>query len=391
MRSDSHAAPRKGRDLRALTLAVSLIAGWLAGCSPEAAELPQAPPGTASNVKLTDAQLQRISLYTVAPSSFRKTIETNGVVDFDNEQATSVLAAFSGPVSRLLVAPGDRVKKGDPLALVDSADFASAISAYRKSIATAQTARKLADLDKDLLAHQGVPQKEADQAETDAMNAEADRDAALQALVSLDVDPQAITDIQQGRPVTRAQGVIRAPIDGTVVERLITPGQLLQAGSTACFTIANLSRVWVMAQVFGADVSSVGVGAPADVVTGIGTATLPGTVGNVAAQVDPNTRSVAVRVVTNNPGEVLKKQMYVRVLIHARQDNTGTLVPVSAILRDDENLPFVYAAQPDGSFARQHVTLGYRTADQYEITDGVKAGDRIVTEGGIFVQFMQNQ
>ncbi len=66
-------------------------------------------------------------------------------------------------------------------------------------------------------------------------------------------------------------------------------------------------------------------------------------------------------------------------------------MPVSAILRDDENLPFVYVAQPDGSFARQHVTLGYRAGDQYDIAAGLKAGDRIVVEGGIFVQFMQNQ
>ena len=382
---------RKGKGSCAVAIFVLLIGAPLCACSPEAAELPKASQPEASNVKLTEAQLQRISLYNAAPSNFRKTIETNGIVDFDNDQATSVLAAFSGPVSRLLVAPGDRVRKGDPLALVESADFAAAISTYRKAIATAQTARKLADLDKDLFAHQGIPEKEADQAETDARNAEADRDAALQTLVSLNVEPQAIADIEQGRAVNRVQGVVRAPIDGTVVERLITPGQLLQAGTTPCFTIADLSRVWVMAQIFGDDISSVSLGAPADVVTGIGSRTLPGTVGNIAAQVDPNTRSVAVRVVTSNPGEVLKKQMYVRVLIHAREDRTGMLVPVSAILRDDENLPFVYAAQSDGSFARQHVTLGYRVGDQYEITDGVKAGDRIVTQGGIFVQFMQAQ
>jgi cobalt-zinc-cadmium efflux system membrane fusion protein len=66
-------------------------------------------------------------------------------------------------------------------------------------------------------------------------------------------------------------------------------------------------------------------------------------------------------------------------------------VPVSAILRDDENLPFVYVAQPDGSFARQRVTLGYRTGDQYDIAAGLKAGDRIVVDGGLFVQFMQSQ
>ena len=88
---------------------------------------------------------------------------------------------------------------------------------------------------------------------------------------------------------------------------------------------------------------------------------------NISALVNPDTRSVLVRVVVENPGDFLKKQMYVRVRIQARQESTGLLVPVSAILRDDENLPFVYVAQPDGSFARRHVTLGYRTGDQYDI------------------------
>ena len=312
-------------------------------------------------------------------------------MDFDNDQATSVLAPFSGPVSRLLVSPGDQVKKGDPLAVVDSPDFATAISTYRKAIATAQTARRLADLDKDLLEHQGIPRREAEQAETDATNAESDRDAALQALVSLNVDPQAIKDIQEGRPISRIEGIIRSPIAGTVVERLITPGQLLQAGTTPCFTVADLSRVWVMAQIFGSDLASVSLGDPAEIVTGIASNNFSGKVDNISALVNPDTRSVVVRVVVENPGGFLKKQMYVRVLIQARQESTGLLVPVSAILRDDENLPFVYVAQPDGSFARQQVTLGYRAGDQYDISDGLKAGDEIVVDGAIFVQFMQNQ
>jgi cobalt-zinc-cadmium efflux system membrane fusion protein len=67
------------------------------------------------------------------------------------------------------------------------------------------------------------------------------------------------------------------------------------------------------------------------------------------------------------------------------------LIPVSAILRDDENLPFVYLVQPDGSFAREHVTLGHRAGDQFDIAAGLKAGDQIVADGGIFIQFMQTQ
>ncbi|MHB1620894.1 MAG: efflux RND transporter periplasmic adaptor subunit [Sulfuricella sp.] len=378
------------RELAVAFMAVAIIVSF-AGCSPETDNNAQTAVVTALNVTLTAAQRQNIHLYTVAPSKFRKAIETTGVVDFDNDQATSVLAPFSGPVSRLLVSRGEHVNKGDPLAVVDSPDFATAISTYRKALSTARTARRLADLDKDLVQHHGVSQREEYQAQTDAANAEADRDAALQALVSLNVDPQAIKDIQEGRTISRIEGMIRSPIAGTVVEKLITPGQLLQAGTTPCFTVADLSRVWVMAQLFGSDLASVTLGDPAEVQTGISTKTFSGTAGNISALVDPGTRSVMVRVVVENPGDFLKKQMYVRVRIRARQESTGLLVPVSAILRDDQNLPFVYAAQPDGSFARQHVTLGYRSGDQYDIAAGLQAGDRIVVEGGIFVQFMQNQ
>jgi cobalt-zinc-cadmium efflux system membrane fusion protein len=364
---------------------------FVAACSPKTAAYPETPSVTASNVKLTPEQRRNLRLYQVAQSTFRKTVETTGVVDFDNDQATSVLAPFSGPVSRLLVSLGEHVKLGAPLAVVDSPDFATAISAYRKAIATAQTLRRLADLDKDLTAHNGVSKREADQAETDAVNAEADREAALQSLVSLQVPADSIKAIQEGRSVSRVEGVIRAPVAGTVVEKLITPGQLLDAGTTPCFTVADLSRVWVLAQVFGNDLEAVRVGDSAEVVTGIGENTFSGTVDNIAALVDPDTRSVAVRVVAKNPADFLKKQMYVRVRIHAQKQSTGTLIPVSAVLRDDVNLPFVYEVQPDGSFARQHVTLAYRTGDQYDIAEGLKAGDEIVVDGGLFVQFMQTQ
>jgi membrane fusion protein, heavy metal efflux system len=371
--------------------AAAAMSASFAGCSAKSDANPPASTLTPHNVKLTAAQLKNIQFYSVKPSQYQKSIETSGAVDFDNDQATSVLAPFSGPASRLLVALGDRVKKGDPLAEVESPDFAAAISAYSKALATAKTNRHLADLDKDLLQHHGVAQKEADQAETDAVNAEADRDAALQALVSLNVHPQTIKDIQEGRPILRAAGMLRSPIAGTVVEKLITPGELLQAGTTPCFTVADLSRVWVMAQVFNADIASVHLGDSADVQSGIGSKSFSGRVDNISALVDPDTRSVMVRVVVENPGDFLKKQMYVRVLIRARQESSGLLVPVSSILRDDLNLPFVYLVATDGSFARQHVTLGYRTGDQYDIAEGLKAGDQIVVDGGIFVQFMQNQ
>jgi cobalt-zinc-cadmium efflux system membrane fusion protein len=346
---------------------------------------------TANNVVLTAAQREHLQLYTVAQSQFRHTLETTAAIDFDNNQATSVLAPISGPVARLMVEQGDEVTRGQPLALVDSPDFAAAVSAYQKALATARTDRRIADFDQDLVQHNGVSQRENEQAQTDAANAEADRDAALRALVALNVPPQTIEAINQGHAVSDPGGIIRAPVAGTVVEKLITPGELLQSGTTACFTVANLSRVWAMAHLFGADLAEVAVGDPAEVVTGIDAHNFAGKVDKISALVDPDTRSVQVRVVVDNPQRALRKGMYVRVLIHSRAESTGMLVPISAVLRDDENLPFVYVAEGERAFARRQITLGSRVDEKYEVPAGLRAGDHVVASGGLFLQFMQSQ
>ena len=368
----------------------------LPGCSQQGATAPppSSPPGStaiASNVTLTATQRQRVHLETTKVGPFHRTIETTGNVGFDNDRATTVLAPISGPAVRLSVSLGADVKAGDTLAVVDSPDFAAAVSGYRKGVATAGNARRVADLDEQLFKNDAIARRDMEQAQTDAINAEADRDAALTQLHSLGVDDQTITNIQHGQPVTNAWGTIRAPVNGTVVEKLITPGQLLQAGTTPCFTVADLSQMWVMANIFESDLAAVQVGDAAEIITAAATNSFPGKIDNISAIIDPNTRAIGVRVVAANPGGVLKKLMYVRVLIHSSREENGILAPVSAVLRDSENLPFVYVARTDGSFERRGLTLGSRVGDRYVITSGLQAGDQIVVEGGLFVQFLQNQ
>ncbi|HSU66168.1 MAG TPA: efflux RND transporter periplasmic adaptor subunit, partial [Tepidisphaeraceae bacterium] len=283
------------------------------------------------------------------------------------------------------------VSKGQPLALVQSSDFATAVGAYRKAVVTAANARKLAAADRDLAAHNGISAREAAQAQTDSASAESDRVAALQSLISMGVDRRTIRRATAGDPTAGFAGVIRAPVAGVVVQKQITPGQLLQAGSTPAFTVANLSQVWVLAQISSSDLASVGLHDAASINPGNGTGPFRGTVANIAASVDPDTRAVVARIVTPNPGGLLKKQMYVDVAIESGRTSTGLLVPVSAVLRDDENLPFVYVALPDRSFARRHVTLGYHDSQNYDVTSGLASGDRIVADGAIFLQFMQSQ
>ena len=152
--------------------------------------------------------------------------------------------------------------------------------------------------------------------------------------------------------------------------------------------IANPTRLLMLGLLGGRGAH---VGDIAEVSTGLASRNLSGTVENIAAEVDPNTRSIAVRIVVNNPGDFLKRQMYVQVRIQARQQTPGILIPVSAIMRDDQNLPYVYVEQADSSFARAHVNLGYRSGDQYAIASGLRAGQQVVTDGALFLEFMQEQ
>lgn len=350
-----------------------------AGCSSS----PDADAGATNvvaNVKLTKAQRAHIQLYTVVPVGYRQRIEAPGTVDFDNNQATAVVSPFTGPVTRIFVALGQPVAKGQALAAVASADVANAVAAYRKAAVGAANARRVAAADRDLAAHNGISAREAAQAETDAASAEADRVAAFQALASMGASPG-----------SGLSGIIHAPVSGVVVEKDITPGQLLQAGSSAAFTVANLSQVWVLAQIAPSDLSAVGFHDAAMIDPGNGTGPFHGTVENIGASVDPNTRAVVARIVAPNPGGLLKKQMYVDVAIESGRVSTGLLVPVSAVLRDDQNLAFVYLALPDGSFARRHVTLGYRDSQNYDVTSGLASGDKVVSNGALFLQFMQSQ
>jgi cobalt-zinc-cadmium efflux system membrane fusion protein len=350
-----------------------------AGCS-SSPDADASATNVVANVKLTKAQRAHIQLYTVVPVGYRQRIEAPGTVDFDNNQATAVVSPFTGPVTRIFVALGQPVAKGQALAAVASADVANAVAAYRKAAVGAANARRVAAADRDLAAHNGISAREAAQAETDAASAEADRLAAFQALASMGASPG-----------SGLSGIIRAPVSGVVVEKDITPGQLLQAGSSAAFTVANLSQVWVLAQIAPSDLSAVGFHDAATIDPGNGTGPFHGTVENIGASVDPNTRAVVARIVAPNPGGLLKKQMYVDVSIESGRVSTGLLVPVSAVLRDDQNLAFVYLALPDGSFARRHVTLGYSDSQNYDVTSGLASGDRVVSNGALFLQFMQSQ
>ncbi|TAN07967.1 MAG: efflux RND transporter periplasmic adaptor subunit [Rhodanobacteraceae bacterium] len=368
---------------------VAMVA--LAGCSSNDSALPPASATTPHNVTLTKEQQQNLKVITIAPSQYRTTLTTFGEVDFDHNRAAAVLAPFSGAVTKVLVTLGEHVKQGQPLADVASPDYAAAAGAYRQAVLAANAADAVAANDRALFAHQAISERENADAQAAAAGADAQRASALQALVALHMSPQAIAAIRAGNSAAGNVGVIRAPITGTVVDKSIAPGQTLASGTSPCFTIADTSRMWVMARIFGGDVAHVQTGDPATVELDDGGKSMAGKVTNVGAVINPDTRSVTARVSVDNTGDALKQHMFVSVHIASRDLLTGILVPVSAVLRNGQDLPFVYVVDHDGSYARRMLTLGARVGDRYVIPEGLHPGDEVVANGATFLHFIQTQ
>ena len=346
---------------------------------------------SAQDIALAPAQVSRVRIARVDLAPFRSSVQTTGTVAFNGDRSTQVLAPVSGPITRILVNPGSYVRRGAPLAMVTSPDFASAIAAFRKAQSQYRNAQRIADLDVQLFKNDAIPRRELDQAVTDAAAAAADRDAAIEQMRALGVDEASIAAIRDNRPSATTTAVIRAPIEGTVVEKLVTPGQLIQAGTTPAFTIADLSTVWVLANVFETDLALVATGESATITTGASPTPIEGRVTYVGSLVDPNSKATAVRILAPNPRGILKRDMLVNVSIRAAQSKNALMIGLGAVLRDDQNLPFVYVALPNNHFARRQVQIGSRSGDSLEVTAGLSAGERIVEDGALFLQFAGSQ
>jgi membrane fusion protein, heavy metal efflux system len=376
-------------DNRYLALLCALAVAACKGSQPADAATTPKKPGSA--FMLTEEQRSRIHTLAVAQSTFRPTVSTTGTVAFNGDRSTPVLSQISGPVTRILVTTGTYVHVGTPLASVTSPDFAQAFAAYQKAQTALRNTARIATLNRKLFDAGAIAKSDLDQSLADSASAAADRDAAIEQMVAFGVDSATIHDIQEGKPGSFVSGLIRAPIDGIVVEKLINPGQVIEGGQTQCFTIADLSTVWVMANVYESQLSAVDKGESAVITTDASPDSFPGRVDYVAAIVDTSTRATAVRIVVDNHRQILKRDLYVRVAIHSDRPTTGVLVPVSAVLRDEENLPFVFVAGSDGGFNRRSITLGTRVGDQYEVPTGLATSDQVVTEGGLFLQFAESQ
>ncbi len=369
-----------------LLVAVTLLSscGLYKKAAPAAAA---AQTDEAALFEVPQKQLPHLKIVEAKQTSWSTVVRTTATVDWDADHTTQAITQVNGPISKLLVDLGSRVTAGQPLLYVSSPDVATAISTYKKARNHQDYSKKTLDRSKDLLEHKVIATKDMEAAEQDYNDSRAEVENDLQALKIFGVTEQEIEDAQHQGVAINPQLAVRSPISGIVVQKLVTPGLVIQAGTTACFTISDNSTVWVQGHIYDRDLEAVRVGDAVEETDSSFHRTFHGTVAYIEALIDPTTRTTSVRIVTKNPDGLLKKDMFVDAVIHTRSGRTVLTVPTSAILRNDENLPFVYVEASPGKFAQRLVNIGAEQGEFTEIVTGLKEGEKLVSQGSVFLQF----
>jgi len=340
---------------------------------------------TAELFTLPADQLSHIQIVAVQKSKLPRTLRLTGAVAYNGFKTTPVFSAVGGPVQEILAQPGQNVKAGQTLLTVTSPDYSAARSAYLKAVTGFQLADKNYERAKDLLEHKAIAERDFQQAESDRAQAQADEQSAEDALRALGIrNPESLV---KEPPKTTGQLPVPAPASGQIVERLVGPGQLLQAASTQCFTISDMSTVWVLVNVYQNDLSYVRNGDSVDITTDAYPDSFHGKISYIADALDPNTRTLQARIVTQNPGYKLKKDMYVTATVHAGALANALTVPDAAVLRDAENEPFVYVQVGTNKFARRAIKAGDSQGGRTLVQDGLQEGERVIGDGSLFLQF----
>jgi len=328
-------------------------------------------------------QMAHVQVVKVQPTTLTRVLRLTGAVAYNAFRTTPVITQVSGPVSRVVVVPGQAVHQGEPMLYVSSPDYSQLRTNYLKAKDAHALAQMAYDRAKDLYDHGAIAQQNLEQAQSAEVQANGDLASAQAALKVLGItDPDSLIKSPPSFEVP-----VKAPIGGLVVEQDVAVGQLIQPGSTQCFVISDTNNVWVLVNIYQKDLPYIRVGETVAIQTDTYPQVFHGRISYVAASLDPSTRTLQARIDTNNPGGKLKKDMYVVATVQAGTIPNAIALPDAAILRDSENQPFVYTAVAPNQFGRRSVTLGESLNGQTEVTGGLKPGDQVIGDGSLFLQF----
>jgi cobalt-zinc-cadmium efflux system membrane fusion protein len=364
---------RIGLPLIALTLVVAL-----GGCKKiEADAAAQAPPKP--NVVLApDAALfsvDRPEQFPLAAAVQHATVSelvVTGTVTPDVSRNVPVVSLASGRVMAIQTRLGDTVQKGQLLMTIRSDDVSGGYANYKMAVADEVLARAQYERAGDLYQHGAIAQNDLQVSQDAEDTAIVAVDTAAEHLKLLGNDPDKVNNMVE----------IFAPVSGVITDQEVTTGSLVQAYNTPYpFTISDLSKTWVVCDVYENDLATVKLGDAADItLNAYPDRKFKGTVSNIGSIMDPNIRTAKVRIEVENPG-IMRLGMFVTATFRGQTQEMHTIVPASAILHMHDR-DFVYVPSPDKKFRRVEIVGGDVLNDNVslqEVKSGLQPGQQVVT------------
>ena len=414
MSLDAHEMPTttrpplsRGRQLRILLIIaavalviifVSQVLGWFAH-----REAPATAPLPAGTVQLTPAQRAGLHFVAAQPTDGADVTTATGMITADETQSTPVFLPYSGQITQVMVDTGSAVQRGQPLLRVKTGDIVDARNTFFAGLAQRTSAQALLRVaqanvhrQEELFKTAGGALKDYQQAQSDLVTAQsavrtanASVGAARDKLVIFGKTPEEIGQLESVREASdvHAETTLYAPISGIISARAASVGQYVAAGGDKpVLTIANPSRVWLIAQLPESDAARVHVGDPVEVTT----AAYPGrifgaTIDNIAAGLDPATHRLPVRASIANPDRALKPAMFADFTIRRPGSQSVALaVPADAVIHEGDTAR-VWVDAGGSKVESRVVRTGDSRDGMVKILAGLTPGTRVVTRGALFV------
>lgn len=353
---------------------------------------------------LSPEQLSAVAVEVVQSRTVRADVTAPGKVVFNGNGVTPVFSQFSGRLVRLDAEVGTTVRRGQVIGMIDTPDIVSSEADYQQALTnerSARTALELATRTREraerLASAEAIPRRELQQAAADESRAKDDLQRAQSSVEAArgKLQSSGMSDAEINRLSSGARAVNRlvplvAPIGGTVTERKAGVGQVVQPGAgDPLLMIADLSTVWVNADLYEDQLASVRTGAPAR----IQTPAYPGEnfaarVNQVGSVVDPDKHTVAVRCVVANAGGRLKPGMFASVILSSAAQQTALTVPASALVTEGDKRS-VFVEESPGRYVKRAVETGGEADGAVLIRSGLTEGERVVVRGGLLISAQQ--
>ncbi len=359
---------------------VVLAAALLVAACGERSGAPAVPPSPRDPLAIEAGPelLERLTIATASRAEVREVLRVPGRVEVDERRVARVGSPVTGRITEIDAAVGQNVRRGEVLASLSSTELSGAQLGFLKSYSQRLLAERAAARAQQLFDADVIGQAELQRRQSELAQADAELSAARDQLKVLGMSDAAIVRLAQNRTVNSVSQVVSS-IDGTVIERRVTQGQVVQPADTV-FVVADLSSVWIVADIPEAAAGGARVGQAIEAeFPALPDRRIRGQIAQVAATVNQETRTVRVRMDLANPERDYKPGMLASVLIKgAPQDSR--VVPAGAVVRED-NRDFLFVRTGPASFVLRPVTLGAEHEGQRVLVAGVRVDEPIVVDG----------